>query len=142
MGRYMIEKVNLGTAGGPPGDFTYIAEGKFKSGEEEFFVSVSNLNEFVMAFKTDQSTIVEQVGDDVDDDFDDEKFYEELCKHEIFNGSYKDLDDLKDTKYSQYYDIVRYLTYIAYEEEEKVNNLIKETEGKYIDEITIPSIGS
>jgi len=78
--------------------------------------------------------LVDEVDKQLSEDTDDE-FFDKLNECSIFSGDY---DDVFSDMDSEYYEVFRYLIYIARSYEEVANEFIENTVHKYLDEIDIP----
>ena len=112
-----------------------IAEAAFEKPEGEVFfltcVESMGIPTFVMTEKSvfDRIVSAEESGNE-DDDLSDV-----LDGHTIDVGEYPDIFEDKDPKY---YDMLRYIIFIVGNDCDEVDAFIKETTGKYLDEIDIP----
>ena len=81
-------------------------------------------------FKTDRSTIDEQLSDEDEDDL-----YDYLNDNYVDVGEYEDV--FEDTE-AELYQAYRYLIYLVRCEREQEELFIQSTFGKYLDEMEIP----
>lgn len=137
MAKYLIEEVKLdqgkgGMACGPVSG-PVIGEVKVKgTDEKEFYLSLAEVDGLANFYKTERSTIKDQLNDDWTDEF-----LHYMNDHFLDDvGDYYDL--FEKCREDELYEVYRYLIYLVRSEEKDVQPFIKKSVGKYADEIDIP----
>ena len=113
------------------------AEAGFRTPEgEEFFISCAEVMGIPNFYKTERSVLDEEVEMENSGDEFDEEFQDYLMSCFIDDiGDYYEIFENKDP---EWFTILRYLIYIVGEDFSDSDAFIKETVGKYLDEIEIP----
>lgn len=137
MARYFIESVKCGVGEGGsacgPMDGPVVAEVKVKSDEnEEFYMSLAEVDGIPNFAKTAESTYDNQVNMDFDDEA-----IEAFQKCQI--DGIEDYYGIFDDKDSEWYQLYRYLIYIVRADWKECEKFQKKTKGKWLDEIEIPA---
>ena len=134
MNRYYIEdiKCDIGVGGIACGPVAgpVIAEAKVKSDDEEFYMSLAEVDGIPNFFKTKESTYEMQLNQEMTD--------EEV---EVLQENYiktEDYEEILSNKDSEWYSLFRYLIYIVRSDWDECERFLKETSGKYLDEIEVP----
>ena len=118
--------ITCGPVGGP-----VVAEIKLavESGGE-FYLCLAEVDGIPNWFKTDRSTIDEQLSDEAEDEL-----YDYLNDNYADIGEYEEVFDDKD---AELYQACRYLIYLVRCERDQEEPFIRTTVGKYLDEMEIP----
>ena len=134
MARYRVleAKCGVGTGGMACGPVSGPVVGEIKLADEsgkEFYLCLAEVDGIPNWFKTDRSTIDEQIEETSEDVFD------YLNDHYIDVGEYVDVFDDPE---AELYQVYRYLIYLVRCERDQEEPFIRATAGKYLDEMEIP----
>ena len=134
MARYRVleAKCGVGAGGMACGPVSGPVVGEIKLADEsgkEFYLCLAEVDGIPNWFKTDRSTIDEQIEETSEDVFD------YLNDHYIDIGEYVDVFDDPE---AELYQVYRYLIYLVRCEREQEEPFIRSTVGKYLDEMEIP----
>lgn len=135
MARYFIMDVKAGAGEGGmacgPVSGPIVVEVQLKDeAGQEFYVSLADVEGIANFFKTDMSTYKDQLDFDMDDEM-----IEMLDEHCLEAHEYKYIFQKKG---SEWYDVYRYLIYLAHCYEDEAESYIQATKGCWMDEIRIP----
>ena len=130
--KVLAAKCGIGGGGFACGPVSGPVIGEIKIADEngsEFYLCLAEVDGIANWFKTDRSTIDDQLlGDD-------ESLYDYLNERDLPLGEYEDvLKEKKDELYQAY----RYLIYLVRCETKEAEPFVQVTVGKYLDEIEIP----
>ena len=131
--RVMEAKCGVGSGGMACGPVAGPVVGEIKLADEDgdgFYLCLAEVDGIPNWFKTDRSTIDEQLSDEDEDDL-----YDYLNDNCVDVGEYEDV--FEDTV-SELYQAYRYLIYLVRCEREQEELFIQSTVGKYLDEMEIP----
>ena len=134
MARYRVleAKCGVGAGGMACGPVGGPVVGEIKLADEsgeEFYLCLAEVDGIPNWFRTDRSTIEEQLEESSDEVFD------YLNDHYTDAGEYVDV--FVDTD-AELYQAYRYLIYLVRCEMDQVDSFIESTEGKFLDEMEIP----
>lgn len=134
MARYRVleAKCGVSTGGMACGPVGGPVVGEIKLADEsgkEFYLCLAEVDGIPNWFKTDRSTIDEQIEDTS------EEVFEYLNDHYIDIGEYVDVFDDPE---AEFYQACRYLTYLVRCERDQEKPFIQSTVGKYLDKMEIP----
>ena len=131
--KVLAAKCGVGAGGFACGPVSGPVIGEIKLADEngsEFYLCLVEVDGIANWFKTDRSTIDDQLSEDAE-----ESLYDYLNERDLSLGEYVDvLYEKEDELYQAY----RYLIYLVRCEMEKVEPFIQATVGKYLDEMDIP----
>ena len=135
MARYRVleAKCGVGTGGMACGPVSGPVVGEIKLADEsgkEFYLCLAEVDGIPNWFKTDRSTIDEQLSDNGGPDL-----YNYLGDNYVDFGEYEDV--FEDTE-AEFYQACRYLIYLVRCERDQEEPFIMATAGKYLDEMEIP----
>ena len=135
MTRYRVleAKCGVGVGGMACGPVAGPVVGEIKITDEdgdEFYLCLAEVDGIPNWFKTDRSTIEEQLSDEAD-----EEMYDYLNDNYADVGEYVDV--FEDTD-AELYQACRYLIYLVRCERDQEEPFIRSTVGKYLDEMVIP----
>ena len=134
MARYRVleAKCGVGVGGMACGPVGGPVVGEIKladENDEEFYLCLAEVDGIPNWFKTDRSTIDEQIKETS------EEVFEYLNDHYLDMGEYVDVFDDPEAEFCQ---ACRYLTYLVRCERDQEEPFIQSTVGKYLDEMEIP----
>ena len=135
MARYRVleAKCGVGAGGMACGPVSGPIVGEIKLADEsgkEFYLCLAEVDGIPNWFKTDRSTIDEQLSDNGGPDL-----YNYLGDNYVDFGEYEDV--FEDTE-AEFYQACRYLIYLVRCERDQEEPFIRATAGKYLDEMEIP----
>ena len=135
MARYRVleAKCGVGAGGMACGPVSGPVVGEIKLADEsgkEFYLCLAEVDGIPNWFKTDRSTIDEQLSDNEGPDL-----YNYLGDNYVDFGEYEDV--FEDTE-AEFYQACRYLIYLVRCERDQEEPFIRATVGKYLDEMEIP----
>ena len=130
--RYMV--VGGGLACGPVSG-SVVAEAEFeKPGGQVFFLTcVETLG--IPTFLITEGSVFDKIVSVEEGEAEDDDLSDVLDDHTLDVGEYQDIFEDRDP---EYFDMLRYLIYIVGNDYEDTDNFIKETFGKYLDEVEVP----
>ena len=131
--RVMEAKCGVGAGGMACGPVAGPVVGGIKLADEDgdgFYLCLAEVDGIPNWFKTDRSTIDEQLSDE-----DEDNLYDYLNDNCVDVGEYEDV--FEDTE-AELYQAYRYLIYLVRCEREQEELFIQSTVGKYLDEMEIP----
>ena len=132
--RVMEAKCGIGAGGMACGPVAGPVVGEIKLADEsgdEFYVCLAEVDGIPNWFRTDRSTIDEQLSDEAEDDL-----YDYL--NDNFMNTVGDYEDVFEDTDAELYQAYRYLIYLVTCEKEQEEPFIRSTVGKYLDEMVIP----
>ena len=135
--RFYIESAKCGTGDEElywgPMEIPTVAEVKIKTEcGEIFYMSLAEVVGLPNVYKTEKSVFDMQCKPDITD-----AEIDYLNRHFIETGEY---DEMLENKNHEWYPIFKYLTYLVQECGDESEEFIKNTTGKYLDEIHISTL--
>lgn len=134
MKRYLIEEAKYGVGNGGiacgPVDAPIVGEVKIRVEGETIFYTLAEACGLPNFYISDESYFKKLLDMDVD-----EEEIEKINEHFVATGDY---DEIEENREKEWYEIYRYLVYVVRSDYDACDQFIEETQGKYLDEITIP----
>ena len=134
MKRFFIEEARYGVGDGGiacgPVDAPIVGEVKIVVDGKRIFYTLAEACGLPNFYISDESYFEKFLDMDLDEDE-----IETINEYFVETGDYYEIEDNKD---EEWFDIYRYLIYVVRADYDACDRFIKETKGKYLDEIMIP----